>query len=91
MAITPRSTADAVWQYLMATRQELIDTISTSPSRETEERIAVIEGQILDSWALDFDGLLLKLELLWANKLDGEGAEARHRRIIIADLRRLSA
>lgn len=91
MANAPTSTADGAWHHLVATRRDLIAARSGSSLRDDEERVAAIEEQILESSAPDLAGLQLKLELLWAYQLDGEGGEARHRRMIVNDLRRLSA
>lgn len=89
MAYKPCTIRRADWHHLMAERSNLTEALSGPDHRKVEESLAAIEEQLLDAVAPYLPDVLLKLELLWAHKLDGDDSESRHRRCIVEDLRRL--
>lgn len=88
MANTPVNTICPAWQPTVELREELIHKYRRDPtnSRLVELRIAAVEEKLLDMSSPDFEAVLLKLHLLWKAQLEGDGAEARHKRLILDDL-----
>lgn len=88
MADTPTITPDPAWHPTLALREELIHSLADNPSdpRSIENRLAAVEETLLDMRAPDFDGVLLKLQILWNGRLDDHDDEARRKRRVIGDL-----
>ena len=89
MAETPATNETAAWHPTRELREALIHRLNHTHSRLTELRIAAIEEKLLGMPAADLEGVLLKLHLLWSAQLDGDCAEARHKRLILDDLTQL--
>lgn len=88
MAVRPTNTAQAVWHHLAAERSGIIHNLEIlpEPERRLEDRLAIIEDQLLLTPSPSLAGTLLKLRLLWSEKLDGDDIESKQRRLIVAEL-----
>lgn len=81
---------DAKWHELVDARSKLIDRIDSDHLNGDERHLAEIEDQLLNSWAPDFDALILKFELLFGQRLTDGDCEAEQICRMIGDIRRLT-
>ncbi|AKM10995.1 hypothetical protein [Croceicoccus naphthovorans] len=88
MAVEPSNTASAVWHHLVALRDEIIHTLETEPREPaTEQRLAAIEQQILETDAPSLGEVAFKLGLLWGEPLNGDDPQGRAQASILRDVR----
>jgi hypothetical protein len=92
MAGTPNTTPQGVWNYLVAERDEIINTLNHNQALnpQLDERLAAVEEQLLQLPAPDLTGVTTKLELLWQTELHGLDQGSQQKLAILADLRRLT-
>ena len=89
MAEKPTTTAHAVWNHLLAKREDLIHNLTQNPNPQLDERLARVEQQLLALAAPDIPGIVTKLELLWSAELHGQDDHSRQKQLVLSDLRRL--
>lgn len=93
MTNEPLNTAQLAWASTINRRNHLIDALDLpgNAQDDIEKMIAANEEFLLDLAAPDFEGVILKLELLWEAQLHGFDQDSRRKRLIIEDLHRLTA
>lgn len=58
--------------------------------RSADADLAAAEVALLDLPAQTLSAVIDKLAMIWEFQLDGDGEDARHRRLVLGDLRRLA-
>ena len=89
MAEFTPSTPHAEWNAIATERLELMNRTANDEHPDTGKRLAEVENQLLDGYAPDIEGVVLKLTVLWETIADQHSETAGQYLGVIGDLRRI--